>query len=101
MGFVGEHSELAWLHKLKRDLDRTPVGEARDPLSVSVSSLSYFQDNTDISMPNHVVILKRPSQVIADHLVDVYFQPVHPAFPIIGKGVFQSQYRSFYTNPNV
>lgn len=30
MGFVGEHSELAWLYKLKRDLDgesATPVGE--------------------------------------------------------------------------
>lgn len=33
--------------------------------------------------------------------MDLYFQTVHPAFPIIGKGVFLGQYRSFYTNPNV
>ncbi|KAJ5369916.1 uncharacterized protein N7496_006008 [Penicillium cataractarum] len=104
MGFVGEHSELAWLYKLKRDLDcesSTPVVETPDRVSVSISSLNYFLDDTEISSLDHVELSKRPPQHIADHLVDVYFQAVHPAFPIIGKGVFLGQYRSFYTNPNV
>ncbi|KAF3386669.1 hypothetical protein F1880_001508 [Penicillium rolfsii] len=104
MGFVGEHSELAWLYKLKRDLDcetSTAVGETPDQVNVSISSLNYFQDDAEISSLDHVELSKRPPRHIADHLVDIYFQTVHPAFPIIGKGVFLGQYRSFYTNPNV
>lgn len=104
MGFVGEHSELAWLYKLKRDLDcetSTPVGESPDRVTVSISSLNYFQDDAEISSLDHVELSRRPPPHIADHLVDIYFQTVHPAFPIIGKGVFLGQYRSFYSNPNV
>ncbi|KAJ5160694.1 uncharacterized protein N7482_007698 [Penicillium canariense] len=104
MGFVGEHSEMAWLYKLKRDLDYNstiPASEAPDRESVSISSLNYFEDDTEILNLDSVDISKRPPQHIADTLVNVYFQSVHPAFPIIGKGIFLGQYRSFYTNPNV
>jgi hypothetical protein len=104
IGFVGEHSELAWLYKLKRDLDcegSTPVGDIPDRATVPISSLNYFQDVDEISSLDHAELSKRPPRHIADHLVDLYFQTVHPAFPIIGKGLFLGQYQSFYTNPNV
>ncbi|KAJ5585470.1 uncharacterized protein N7459_005270 [Penicillium hispanicum] len=102
LGFMGEHSEMVWLYRLKRDLDQdslTPVNEQPD--RPSISSLNYFQDDTEISNPENVDITSRPSQVVADKLVDDYFQVVHPSFPIIGKGIFLGQYRSFYSNPTV
>lgn len=104
LGFVGEHSEMAWLYRLKRDLDHesnTPVGENQTIDRPSISSLNYFQDDTEISILDSSDLSTRPPQHIADKLVDDYFQAVHPAFPIIGKGVFLGQYRSLYSNPNV
>lgn len=102
MGFVGEHSEMAWLYRLKRELDQdttTPVGENLE--RPSISSLNYFQDDTEIPTHDSVDISVRPPQNVADKLVDEYFQAVHPAFPIIGKEVFISQYRSLYLNTTV
>lgn len=104
MGFVGEHSETAWLYRLKRDLDHesnTPVGENTTIDRPSISSVHYFRDDTEISIPDSSDLTTRPPQHLADKLVDDYFQAVHPAFPIIGKGVFLGQYRSLYSNPNV
>lgn len=102
MGFVGEHSEVAWLYRLKRDLDQgvfTPVSDIPD--RPSISSLNYFLDDSDVIIDNDVDVSVRPPQQVADKLVDCYFQSVHPDFPIIGKEIFLNQYRSFYTNPNV
>jgi len=102
MGFVGEHSEVAWLYRLKRDLDQdtlTPVGEILD--RPSISTLNYFQDDSEIIIPSDIDVSVRPPQQIADQLVESYFQVAHPDFPIIGKEIFLSQYRSFYSNPNV
>lgn len=103
MGFVGEHSVIAWLYRLKRDLDQeeTPVG---DPLDrPSISSVNYFQDATEITDPGDADVdkLVRPPQQIANQLVEDYFQAVHPEFPIIGKDIFLGQYRSFYSNPTL
>jgi hypothetical protein len=93
---------MAWLYRLKRNLDQdtlTPVGESPD--RISISSLNYFQDDTNITGPDGIDVMVRPSQQVADRLVDDYFQTVHPEFPIIGKELFLSQYRSFYSNSNV
>lgn len=102
MGFVGEHSDITWLYRLKRHLDQdssTPAGE--NSVRPSISSLNYFQDDTEISTLDSSDLSTRPPQHVADKLVDDYFQSVHPTFPIIGKGIFLGQYRSFYSNPNV
>lgn len=97
MGFVGEHSEVAWLYRLKRDLDQG----IHTPDRPSISSLNYFQDDTDIIIPDDIDVSVRPPQQIADKLVEGYFEAVHPDFPIIGKEIFLNQYRSFYSNSNV
>ncbi|KAJ5771458.1 uncharacterized protein N7511_003509 [Penicillium nucicola] len=102
MGFVGEHSEIAWLYRLKRDLDQyttTPTRNRSDRLSIS--SVNYFQDDFEISMLNDVDLSISPPQHVATQLVDNYFHTVHPAFPIIGMTTFIGQYNSFYANPNV
>lgn len=104
LGFVGEHSEMSWLYRLKRDLDHestTPIGESATVDRPSISSLNYFQDDTEISTLDSSDLSTRPPQHIADKLVDEYFQAVHPEFPIVGKGIFLGQYRSLYSNPKV
>ncbi|KAJ5123579.1 hypothetical protein N7448_009676 [Penicillium atrosanguineum] len=102
MGFVGEHSEMVWLYRLKRDLDQesaTPASDNSD--RPSISSLNYFQDDREISTLVNVDPTYRPPQELANALVNTYFEAVHPAFPVIGKTIFQSQYQSFYSSTNV
>ncbi|KAJ6018458.1 hypothetical protein N7499_003746 [Penicillium canescens] len=102
MGFVGEHSEMAWLYRLKRDLDQDsfpPIEET--PGRPAISSVNYFQDDSDLLLPDTIDFTHWPPQHLADNLVDAYFYAVHPAFPIFGKVTFLHQYRSFYSNPNL
>ncbi|KAJ5322107.1 uncharacterized protein N7506_011237 [Penicillium brevicompactum] len=102
MGFVGDHSEIAWLYRLKRSLDHgnsTPIKEIPEP--PAISSMNYFEDESEISVPNTVDLARRPPQHIADKLVENYFHVLHSAFPILGKALFLNQYRSFYSNPSV
>lgn len=102
LGFVGEHSEITWLYRLKRELDQeslTPSGEILD--RPSISSLNYFPGDLEILGLEEVDLLGRPPQAIADQLVEAYFKTVHTAFPIIGKSVFLGQYRSFCSNPSL
>lgn len=99
LGFVGEHSEMAWLYRLKRDLEQdTPTPISEQPDRTSISSLNYFQDDTEISYLDTADVAARPCPAIADKLVDNYFQAIHPSFPIVGKALFLSQYRSFYSD---
>jgi hypothetical protein len=93
---------MAWLYSLKRDLDQgcsTPTSD--NPDRPSLSNLTYFRDNREIFLLNNVDPSHRPPLELADMLVDSYFQVVHPAFPVIGKEVFLSQYRLVYSNTNV
>ncbi|KAJ5674224.1 transcriptional regulator family: Fungal Specific TF [Penicillium macrosclerotiorum] len=100
MGFVGDHSEIAWLYELKRDLDHGHVRAGENPCRPPISSLNYFQDDLDFPGLEDDP-LPQPPQHIEAQLVDNYFQAVHPAFPIIGKVFFFSQYRYFCANQNV
>ncbi|KAH2602946.1 hypothetical protein KXV63_009341 [Aspergillus fumigatus] len=102
MGFVGEHSEIAWIYRLKRLLEQVSVGSKEiDTDRQSVASASFFLDDSDITVLDDIDLSQRPAQTVADQLVDEYFQVVHPSFPIIGKLVFLRQYRSFYSSPHV
>lgn len=67
----------------------------------SVSSVNFFLDDSQILIIDDVDSLQKPPQHIADHLVELYFQIIHPSFPIIGKVTFWGQYKSFYANPFV
>jgi len=101
MGFVGEHSEIAWLCRLKRDLDQDSSTPIKETLGCpAISFVNYFQDNSEFLVLDHVDLARWPPQNLADRLVDAYFHAVHPAFPFIGKAMFLNQYRSFYSKPN-
>ncbi|PLB39690.1 putative C6 transcription factor [Aspergillus candidus] len=101
MGFVGEHSEVAWMYRLKQMLERTiPVSpESLD--RQSLASVNYFVDETGVPVLDDVDITDRPQQALADYLADIYFEVVHSSFPIIGKVTFLKQLNSFYTTPSL
>lgn len=107
LGFVGEHSEIAWLFRLKRQLDKdNPAAATPDSLSSkeawdrhSVTSVNFFLDESHLLVTDDADLLQKPPQAVADQLVDRYFQIVHPTFPIIGKATFWGQYSSFYSTP--
>ncbi|EKV04765.1 C6 transcription factor, putative [Penicillium digitatum PHI26] len=102
IGFVGEHSATAWLYRLKCLI----VGQTSSDLDVqfeesarpSISSCAFYMDDTGIPPINDLDIFAYPSQAVADELVDRYFQVAHASFPIVGKEIFLSQCRSFYSN---
>ncbi|KAJ5815409.1 hypothetical protein N7474_007186 [Penicillium riverlandense] len=103
MGFVGEHSEMAWLFRLKRDLNQAsnsaPSGNPTD--APSIISVNYFQDESDISVLTDVDPFVGPPYPVAKLLTDRYFDKVHHAFPVIGKKFFLNQWESVYSNPNL
>lgn len=47
---------------------------------------------------NDLDVFAYPPQAVADELVDRYFQVAHASFPVVGKAIFLSQCRSFYSN---
>jgi hypothetical protein len=102
MGFMGENLEMAWLYRLKRDLDQDcPTPASGNPDRPSIPHLNYSRDNGEICIFKNVDTSHRPPVELADMLVDKYFQVVHPSFPVIGKEVFLRQYRFLYSNVNV
>ncbi|KAH3297912.1 hypothetical protein KXV87_004877 [Aspergillus fumigatus] len=75
MGFVGEHSEIAWIYRLKRLLEQVSVGSKEiDTDRQSVASASFFLDDSDITVLDDIDLSQRPAQTVADQLVDEYFQ---------------------------
>ena len=62
---------------------------------VPVSESSYHLDDMALTLPHHVDPFEFPPQATANMLFQNYLQSVHPAFPIIGKTTFLSQYKAF------
>ncbi|KAJ5820621.1 C6 transcription factor [Penicillium riverlandense] len=100
IGIIGQLSGMAWLYRLKRHLHQDSSKSTRDqPDWLSISSVNYFLDDTEFSVSDNVDLSWWPPQPTADQLVHLYFQTVHPAFPIIGRPVFLDQYQRFYSSP--
>ncbi|KAL2800044.1 fungal-specific transcription factor domain-containing protein [Aspergillus keveii] len=101
-GFVGEHSEIAWIGRLKKilqHLQRDPGEKGVDRSAVSTAN--YFLDDLEVDIMDNVDLSYRPPAAVADRLVDTYFQAVHPYFPIVGKVTFLGQYKSYYSASSV
>lgn len=101
IGFVGEHSATAWLYRLKCLIGQTSPnldGQFEESSRPSISSCAFFMDNTAIPPIDDIDVFAYPSQAAADELVDRYFQVAHASFPVVGKEIFLSQCRSFYSN---
>ena len=66
-------------------------GSVLNPINES----SYHCDDLTLTPPSHVDPFEVPPQAVADMLFQSYLETVHPAFPIIGKHTFISQYQAF------
>jgi hypothetical protein len=63
--------------------------------------VNYFPDDSGTVISDNVAMMERPSQGIADQLVNNYFSVIHESFPFLGKSLFLSQCRAFYSNANL
>ncbi|KAL2817369.1 fungal-specific transcription factor domain-containing protein [Aspergillus granulosus] len=101
-GFVGEHSEIAWIGRLKKILQHFHRDPGRQDVDYStISTANYFLDDLEVDVLDTVELSHRPPSAVADSLVDTYFQVVHPYFPIVSKATFLGQYKSYYSASSV
>ncbi|KAJ5823212.1 hypothetical protein N7447_005552 [Penicillium robsamsonii] len=101
IGFVGEHSATAWLYRLRCLISQpisNPDGQFEESARPSVSSCGFFMDDAGVPPIDDLDVFAYPPQLVADELVDRYFQVAHASFPVVGKEIFLSQCRSFYSN---
>lgn len=121
-GYHGKNSEVTWMQRLKRqtaknsddseengdggnddDEDSLPDGQTSPTLHndhfrsgfTAISESTYHCDDLTLSPPDYVDPFEVPSQATANMLFQSYLETVHPAFPIIGKSTFISQYKAF------
>ncbi|KAL5338852.1 fungal-specific transcription factor domain-containing protein [Aspergillus crustosus] len=102
VGFVGEHSEIAWIYRLKKILHQFNHGPQDQDMDRNyVITANYFLDETEVTVISDVDLSQRPPLAIAERLIESYFHIVHPYFPIIGKVTFRGQFMSFYSSPSI
>ena len=97
MGFVGEHSEMAWIYRLKCDLDQDILPIKETAKHLAISSVNHFEYESEVSVLDPIDLICWPPQHVTDNLVDAFFRLVQPAFPILSKTTFLRQYQSFYS----
>lgn len=116
-GFLGKNSEVVWMQRLKRWANDPSDGNSSPksyqptergvrPLSEqatglggtkfqSASDSTYHCDDLPVIVTEQVDPFELPPKTVADRLFQSYLDTVHPAFPILGKSTFVSQYQTF------
>lgn len=118
-GFLGKNSEVVWMQRLKewanepsseggspRGSDQSTEHEKLGPTpekgtgpgalrEQSASGSSYHCDDLPVIVTDQVDPFELPPKLVADQFFQSYLDTVHPAFPILGKSTFISQYQTF------
>ena len=118
-GFLGKNSEVVWMQRLNKWADAPDsedgsssksdemedTGTAHQPLDHdsgpggieghSTSDATYHCDDVPVVVTDQVDAFELPPKHIADQFFQSYLDTVHPAFPILGKSTFISQYQTF------
>ena len=107
-GYHGKNSEVTWMQQLKRPTSQNPKRDEdndddQDSLHYDnprtgltpMNEASYHCDDLTLTPPGNIDPFEVPPQEIANMLFQSYLETVHPAFPIIGKNTFISQYQAF------
>lgn len=105
-GYLGSHSETSWIRDLRKEIDRaTPFTEAKAASpgngSKALTSVSYFLDDQNLLVDQSIAPYDRPSRTTGDRLIHLYFDAVHPSFPIVGRIPFIQQYALYYSRPHM
>lgn len=118
-GYHGKNSEVAWMQRLKRQTaqnsaehgdgvhddeeDSLQDGQTSPTLHndqfdsdfTPISESTYHCDDLTLNPPEYVNAFEMPPQATGNMLFQSYLETVHPAFPIIGKSTFISQYQAY------
>ena len=68
---------------------------------LSTSDATYHCDDVPVIVTDQVDAFELPPKHIADQFFQTYLDTVHPAFPILGKSTFISQYQTFANRESV
>ncbi|KAG0635154.1 hypothetical protein HOY80DRAFT_1012039 [Tuber brumale] len=106
IGYMGKSSEVLWINLLKEEIKRCPDSVLADePNQLEGGAWeqgegvgwTYHLDDIDISFSGKQIdAYALPPKDLANSLVNVYFETVHPLFPIIYKGLFKNQFELLY-----
>ena len=99
-GFFGDSSTFAFvsevpLHsKHENGVHLQSRRRRAQSSSNSVQSPDNARHAPEANSPRYIL----PEKSLADNLVDVYFDRVHPLYPFVHEGVFRSEYEKIGTN---
>jgi hypothetical protein len=106
IGYMGRISEVLWINLLKEEIKKCPDSvQADEPNQLEGGvweqgeevGWTYHLDDIDISFSGKQIdAYALPPKDLANSLVNVYFETVHPLFPIIYKGLFKNQFELLY-----
>jgi len=110
-GYYGKTSELTWIQRLRQqtadDSEHSDVdtlsdthpsirGNAFGPGITPISDSTYHCDDQSVLVSERVDPFELPPKSVSDAFLQSFLDTVHPAFPILGKSIFKSQYQAFF-----
>ncbi|KAK9450553.1 fungal-specific transcription factor domain-containing protein [Limtongia smithiae] len=98
-GYVGKSSDVDWIKKIfdiSNDDDESEDDNFMGIMQVGIDNPSYNLDDIDLSIDT-VDLSSVPPRYVADKLIDIYFETVHPSFPFILEPLFRYQYSLYCT----
>ncbi|KAE8348841.1 fungal-specific transcription factor domain-containing protein [Aspergillus coremiiformis] len=112
-GFFGKNSEVFWMQRLEDEAESRgrglhEPGMALDQDStqdqrrgVPSTTVSYHLDDLHLPLLDYVDAYALPPKELADQLFTAFMESVHPAFMVIRRGIFTTQYQQFFSQaPN-
>ena len=112
--FAGQASDTTWMQKLTTELIKKPDKAAnssapkptapsflinnRDTASSSNELSPSLEDIGPSAIGNQIDPYEMPVKSTADALIEIYFDTVHPSFPILDEDAFLSEYAQYFAN---
>lgn len=101
-GFLGKSSAVSWVQRAKREVTghrQLSRGSPEHPIAMpegAFAASAYHAETSDFpSLDIEVNAHEWPEPILADLLVETYFENVHVAFPVFSKSDFMLAYRTF------
>jgi hypothetical protein len=116
-GFFGKNSEISWMQRLERNVNRKSVlslspitpfyssdnrssSHRKPSRDVSIHIMNYHLDDLAIPHLDDADPFAVPPRAVADEYFNTYLTFVHPSFPAIRRTTYVAQYRQFYDVPS-
>ncbi|KAL4984856.1 fungal-specific transcription factor domain-containing protein [Aspergillus falconensis] len=100
-GYIGSASEIAWLQELGGKVNRLTmqVDQHCSPnIDDSAAAMNYHLDHIQISQTVPADPRSLPPKPWATTLLRIFFDSVHPSFPVVNKSLFIIQFEQAFTS---